>query len=279
MSVADALRKMAEAGLSLEQAADIIEAMGSEKPPGRSAAAERQAQYRDRLRERGMSATEWRRKSAEILVRDNHTCRYCGAGATQCDHVVPLIADGSNHDTNLVAACGACNGGKSGRTVEEWKGATWAAAWWAHNSDITGDNTGVIAPPCSPPKPPGPPNTPPIIPPPDKKGRARSRRCPPGWEPKPEVIAVGEAEGLTPGEIDRELAMMRDHEFRDPRSDWDATARTWLRKAARNKPSLRLVHAHDRPATPADRRAAREANYARADAGFALAADRLRNGG
>lgn len=50
----------------------------------------------------------------EILRRDNHTCRYCGATAPDVkltvDHVVPVALGGSDVPTNLVAACDACNG-------------------------------------------------------------------------------------------------------------------------------------------------------------------------
>jgi uncharacterized protein YdaU (DUF1376 family) len=33
--------------------------------------------------------------------------------------------------------------------------------------------------------------------------------------------------------FDAELALIRDHEFRDPHSDWDAVVRNWLRRAAK----------------------------------------------
>lgn len=53
----------------------------------------------------------------EILRRDNHTCRYCGASAPDVkltvDHVVPEALGGSDDPSNLVAACDACNSGKS----------------------------------------------------------------------------------------------------------------------------------------------------------------------
>jgi hypothetical protein len=53
----------------------------------------------------------------EILRRDNHTCRYCGRTAPEValtvDHVVPTALGGSDEPSNLVAACGECNGGKS----------------------------------------------------------------------------------------------------------------------------------------------------------------------
>lgn len=53
----------------------------------------------------------------EILRRDNHQCRYCGATAPDAtltvDHVVPVALGGSDEPSNLVAACAECNAGKS----------------------------------------------------------------------------------------------------------------------------------------------------------------------
>jgi hypothetical protein len=53
----------------------------------------------------------------EILRRDNHTCRYCGAQAPDVpitvDHVIPGTLGGNDEPSNLVAACKDCNAGKS----------------------------------------------------------------------------------------------------------------------------------------------------------------------
>lgn len=53
----------------------------------------------------------------EILRRDNHACRYCGATAPDValtvDHVVPSALGGGDEPSNLVAACAPCNSGKS----------------------------------------------------------------------------------------------------------------------------------------------------------------------
>lgn len=53
----------------------------------------------------------------EILRRDNHQCRYCGAGAPdtelRVDHVVPEALGGRTEPGNLVTACEPCNSGKS----------------------------------------------------------------------------------------------------------------------------------------------------------------------
>lgn len=52
----------------------------------------------------------------EILRRDNHACRYCGAKAPDVelvvDHVVPITLGGTNDPENLTAACQPCNNGK-----------------------------------------------------------------------------------------------------------------------------------------------------------------------
>jgi hypothetical protein len=59
----------------------------------------------------------------EILRRDNHTCRYCGASAPdvklEVDHIVPVTLGGSDDPANLVTACAACNAGKSARPATE----------------------------------------------------------------------------------------------------------------------------------------------------------------
>lgn len=53
----------------------------------------------------------------EVLRRDNHTCRYCGATAPDVkltiDHVIPQALGGPDEPANLVAACEPCNSGKS----------------------------------------------------------------------------------------------------------------------------------------------------------------------
>ena len=53
----------------------------------------------------------------EILRRDRYTCRYCGASAPDApmrvDHVTPVALGGTDHPSNLVAACEPCNSGKA----------------------------------------------------------------------------------------------------------------------------------------------------------------------
>lgn len=53
----------------------------------------------------------------EVLRRDNHACKYCGAAAPDVtltvDHVIPVTLGGSDDPSNLVAACKDCNAGKT----------------------------------------------------------------------------------------------------------------------------------------------------------------------
>jgi len=68
------------------------------------------------------SATRFR-----ILERDHFTCRYCGRRAPlvelEIDHVRPRARNGTDKDSNLVAACVDCNRAKRDKFVElpgEW---------------------------------------------------------------------------------------------------------------------------------------------------------------
>jgi 5-methylcytosine-specific restriction endonuclease McrA len=59
----------------------------------------------------------------EILKRDNHTCRYCGARAPgvelHIDHVEPVARGGRNDMENLATACSTCNAGKGARPLQD----------------------------------------------------------------------------------------------------------------------------------------------------------------
>ncbi|MGH2499861.1 MAG: HNH endonuclease [Candidatus Limnocylindria bacterium] len=57
----------------------------------------------------------------EVLLRDEHTCQYCGRRAHDLtlDHVMPRHRGGQHVWENVVAACKACNHRKGGRTAGE----------------------------------------------------------------------------------------------------------------------------------------------------------------
>lgn len=58
-----------------------------------------------------------RRVRFEVLRRDGHRCRYCGAGPDDAkltvDHVIPEALGGQPVPANLVTACDPCNSGKA----------------------------------------------------------------------------------------------------------------------------------------------------------------------
>lgn len=55
----------------------------------------------------------WAKIRAHVLRRDGNVCHYCGAPATEVDHVVPVSRGGSHKLHNLVAACHDCNANKN----------------------------------------------------------------------------------------------------------------------------------------------------------------------
>ena len=55
-----------------------------------------------------------------IFSRSNDKCVYCGAKATEIDHVIPKSSGGTNSVHNLVASCRACNQMKSNKTLKEF---------------------------------------------------------------------------------------------------------------------------------------------------------------
>ena len=64
----------------------------------------------------------WKSLSAEILLRDNYTCGYCGqyGGKLEIDHKTPKSRGGSDSKDNLITACRHCNRQKRNKTVAEY---------------------------------------------------------------------------------------------------------------------------------------------------------------
>lgn len=59
----------------------------------------------------------------DVLEKDNFTCQYCGAKATdenvllEIDHIVPVSKGGDNNIENLITSCKKCNIGKSAKKL------------------------------------------------------------------------------------------------------------------------------------------------------------------
>ena len=58
---------------------------------------------------------------ANILLRDEETCQYCGKRTRELtlDHVIPRSRGGQSTWENLVASCRACNGKKGNHLLKE----------------------------------------------------------------------------------------------------------------------------------------------------------------
>ena len=58
---------------------------------------------------------------ANILLRDEETCQYCGKHSRDLtlDHVIPRSRGGQSTWENLVACCRACNGRKGNRLLKD----------------------------------------------------------------------------------------------------------------------------------------------------------------
>ena len=58
---------------------------------------------------------------ANILLRDDETCQYCGKRGRDLtlDHIIPRSRGGQSTWENLVASCKSCNGKKGSRLLKE----------------------------------------------------------------------------------------------------------------------------------------------------------------
>jgi Restriction endonuclease len=59
----------------------------------------------------------------EVFKRDEFTCQYCGRKSPdvvlEADHIVPLVAGGSDDVMNLTTSCWDCNRGKAGNPLTD----------------------------------------------------------------------------------------------------------------------------------------------------------------
>lgn len=58
-------------------------------------------------------------KRMRVYERDGHKCRYCGTPERlTIDHIIPIVAGGSNQESNLQTLCEPCNWEKGGCTKD-----------------------------------------------------------------------------------------------------------------------------------------------------------------
>jgi len=71
-----------------------------------------------------------------------------------------------------------------------------------------------------------------------------SKRCPDGFTPSEQTVRKLADEGYGPGDLERALAMVKDHKFRDAHTEWDSVFRNWVR---RDRPQPRKPHVQSYP--------------------------------
>lgn len=64
--------------------------------------------------------TEWISESVRFRLLVGRECPYCGAPATEIDHIRPRSKGGTNSESNLVGCCHSCNISKGGRLITRW---------------------------------------------------------------------------------------------------------------------------------------------------------------
>ncbi len=85
----------------------------------------KRSKTRRRAAESGATGTYTWAEVVGVWIALGRTCCYCHEPTTldqiEPDHVVPLSRGGSNSITNIVPACGPCNGSKGALTLVEWQ--------------------------------------------------------------------------------------------------------------------------------------------------------------
>jgi 5-methylcytosine-specific restriction endonuclease McrA len=102
------------AAVRARRAADVEAARQREREVYRRRRAKHLAQ--NRARERGMKTLDRESLDYEAILRRD-PCAYCGAAASQVDHIDPVVRGGENRWPNLTAACRHCNRQKSDKRL------------------------------------------------------------------------------------------------------------------------------------------------------------------
>lgn len=101
---------------------------------------------------------------------------------------------------------------------------------------------------------------------PEKPKSRAFKRCPDDWVPKWSTLDKLDSEGFTPGDLERAMTRMRDHEYKIAKTDWDAAFRNWVRTDHDRRPQ---------PAATDAKLAAKHANMERAFGGYERAVRRV----
>lgn len=83
-------------------------------------ARERAANFTRRSRQRISAVRGSASRTVLLEVIASGPCAYCGAEATEVDHIVPLTLGGTHERSNLTPACRRCNRSKGAKSLNEW---------------------------------------------------------------------------------------------------------------------------------------------------------------
>jgi hypothetical protein len=64
--------------------------------------------------------TDWLSESMRFRLIVGRECLYCGAPATEVDHIRPRSLGGTNDESNLTGCCHFCNISKGNRLITRW---------------------------------------------------------------------------------------------------------------------------------------------------------------
>lgn len=81
------------------------------------------SQSNNYYKELKLNKEQWKKLRVKLLQRQDFKCAYCKLDLHKrrmnVEHVIPLKRGGSNHSSNLVAACAKCNEAKGNRVLRK----------------------------------------------------------------------------------------------------------------------------------------------------------------
>lgn len=229
MNLAKLARVLADNGLSGEIIANVLGAMGEDNSSDADDKTARRRE-RDRERQRAHRALKAQSKTDSVTV-----CRTDKSVTSVCD--VTLLSEDVTEDVTRTTSC---EHAPSHTQVVN------PSLPSLRSEEVTPFKKPSVSPSPKTEKPFSEPAeivmfddfTIDVIPakPKRRASGSRSRRCPADWSPSPKHSQLADSLGFTPSQAQVICDIFRDHEFKDPKTDWDAAFSNWLRRDAGRNP-------------------------------------------